>query len=176
MRKVVSWIDDPVITRLVMSDPPDSIERWVSQINIGRSHVDFGAQNPRAILKLAPLHRHKQCPILADFSTTIRAVFARLSQRTAIFAGLLCTQITDIRLALIDEMQRPVVKLSKVIRCEPDVTAPLISQPLYIGLNRIDEDLAFLLRIGVIKPKVARTTVLLGQTKVYRDGLRMTDV
>ena len=55
-------------------------------------------------------------------------------------------------------------------------TIPVETQPLDVGHDRIDVFLAFFARIGVVKPKIAFSTVPLRQSKVQADTFRMPDM
>ena len=53
---------------------------------------------------------------------------------------------------------------------------PLVTEPLHILSNGIDKNLALLLRIGVVKAKIADTTKLLCQTKIHGNRLGVTNM
>src|SRR5262249_4493590 len=53
MRKVVHRVDAPLATSMVVFCMADSVENGVSHPDVGRSHVNFGAQGAGAVRKFA---------------------------------------------------------------------------------------------------------------------------
>ena len=62
-------------------------------LKFGRSHVDLRAQNPRSVGELPGPHALEQIQVLFDGAVAVRAVFARLGQRAAVFANLVCRKV-----------------------------------------------------------------------------------
>src|SRR5215813_1592170 len=54
--------------------------------------------------------------------------------------------------------------------------APIEAQPVDVALDRVDELLLFLGRIGVVEAQMAAPVVFLGEAKVETNRLRMADM
>jgi hypothetical protein len=50
----------------MMSRMPNSIHRRITEVHVGRSHVDFGSQRLLAVFELTFFHSLKQIEILVD--------------------------------------------------------------------------------------------------------------
>ena len=60
----------------------------IAQVEIRRRHIDLGPQRSRAIRKFARPHALEQVQIFFDGAVAIRALLARLGQRSALLAKL----------------------------------------------------------------------------------------
>ena len=56
----------------------DAIHHGIAHVEIGRGHVDFGAEDARAIGKFAGAHAFKEIEIFFDGAIAEGAVFAGL--------------------------------------------------------------------------------------------------
>ena len=106
----------------------------------------------------------------------MRAVTASLSQTTAVLSGFISGQITNICIALVDKMQRPVIELLKITRGIAHISVPLIPQPAHILLDCVDKNLTFLFGVGVIKTQVTFSTKLFRQLKIHCYRFCMTQM
>ena len=111
-----------------------------------------------------------------DRAVAIRAVLARLVQRAAMRAHFLGRQIADIRLAVLDELNRPIVELLEIIRRVEQPVFPIAAEPADVVDDRIDVLLLFLRRVRVVEPQVELAAVLLREPEVQADALGMADV
>jgi hypothetical protein len=66
----------------------DAVDGRVAQVDVGRGHVDLGAQDVGAVGELAGLHALEQIQVLGDAAVAVGAVLARLGQRAAVGAHL----------------------------------------------------------------------------------------
>src|SRR5690606_9120463 len=85
-------------------------------------------------------------------------------------------EIANVRLAGLDELDCPLVKLVEVIGGEEHPIFPLGPQPPDVVDNRIDVFLLLLRRVGVVEPKIELAPVLLRQPGVQANALGMPDV
>ncbi len=176
MGEVIVGIDAPLVTGLVVMGMANAVQDRIAQVHVGRRHVDLGAQHACAVGELAGFHACEQVEALIGGTLAERAVLARLGEVAAVFARLLGGQIADIRLAGLDQLDGPVVQLVKVLRGIALFTGPLETQPLDVGLDRIDVLLVFLGRVGVVEAQVAGATEFLSQAEVHADRLGVADV
>ena len=119
--------------------------------------------------------RSKQIQILFHRAIAIRAVFARLGQRAAILANFLGRQIVDVSLAILDQLDRPLVELIEIIRSVEE-PVPVEAEPLHVGLDRVDVLGLFLLGIGVVEAQIRVSAEFVGQSEVEADRLGVADV
>ena len=78
---VVHRIDAPFVTGPVMGGVQDAVHDRVSQIQIGRGHVDLGPQRFLAIRELTAFHPGKEIQILCHGAIAKRAVESSRRQR-----------------------------------------------------------------------------------------------
>ena len=109
VRVVVHRVDAPLVAGAVMVGVQDAVHHRVAHVEVGRRHVDLGAQGARAIGKFAGLHAREQIEILFHGAIAVGAFLAGLGERAAVLAHLLGGQIADVRLALLDQLHGPLV-------------------------------------------------------------------
>ena len=80
----------------------DAIHHGIAHVQVRRRHVDFGAENARAILKFAFAHALEQVEIFLCTAVAIGAFFAGLGERSAVFANFVGAQVVNVGLAVID--------------------------------------------------------------------------
>ncbi len=86
VREVVHRVDAPLVAGAVMLGVQDAVHHRIAHVEVGRRHVDLGAQGARAIGKLAGLHAREQIEILFDAAVAVGALLAGLGERAAILA------------------------------------------------------------------------------------------
>ena len=96
VRKVISGVDWPLVTRLMMRRVSDAIEDGIAQIHIAGRHVDLGAQHTLSVGKIAVAHLYEQLAIFFNRSITIRTILTRLGQCPSVRSCLLGRQITHV--------------------------------------------------------------------------------
>ncbi len=175
MGVVVHRINAPLVAGAVMRSVQDAVHHRVAHVQVGRSHVDLGAQNTRAVGKFARLHALEQVQILFDRTIAIRAVFARLGQRAAVFADLVRGEIVDVGLAVLDQLDRPLVELIEVVGGVVEAI-PVKAQPLHVLHDGVDVLGLLLRRIGVVEAQVGMAVEFVGEAEVQTDRLRVADV
>ena len=153
----------------------DAVHDRVAQVEVGRGHVDFGAQHAGAIGKLALAHALKQVEILLDAAVAVRTVLAGLGEGAAMLANLLGGEVIDVGLAGLDQLHGPLEELVEVVGGVAE-TIPLEAEPAHVLLDGVHVLLLFLLGIGVVEAQVGEAAELVGQTEVEADGLGVADV
>ncbi len=66
----------PVVHRIVMALVEDAVHHRIAQVEVGRRHVDLGAEHLRAVGKLAGLHSEEELEVFLDRSVAIGALLA----------------------------------------------------------------------------------------------------
>ena len=135
---VVHRIDAPFVAGAVMLCVQNAVHHRVAHVEVGRRHVDFGAQGAGAIGKFAGLHALEQVEILFDGAVAVGAFCAGLGQRAAVFADFLGGEIADVGFAGFDQLHRPFVELAEIIGGVEDPVFPIEAQPADVVHDGID--------------------------------------
>ena len=98
----------------MMSRVANAIQDGVTQIHIARGHIDLGPQHPLTVGEFSSTHALKQIAILLNAPVTEWAIAPRLRQGTPILAGILSRQIAHVGKPLINQVQRPLIKLLEI--------------------------------------------------------------
>ena len=154
----------------------DPVEHWVTQVDVRRSHVDLRAEHAGAVGELAGPHSRKEVEVLVDRAVAPRRVAAGLRQRAAVLADLIGRQVVDVRVAVADQVDGPVVELLEVVRRMVEVLAPVEAEPADIALDRVDVLLLLLDRVRVIEAEVAAAAEIASDAEVEADRLGVADV
>ncbi len=176
VREIVHRVNAPLVAGAMMRRVQDAVHHRIAHVQVGRCHVDLGAQRARAVGKFALAHALEQVEILFHRAIAIRAFLARLGQRATILANFFGTEIVDVRLAGLDQLHRPRVQLVEIIGGVEHAIAPVGAQPACVGDDRVDVLLLFLLGIGVVKAQVGLPAELFCQPEIQADRLRVTDM
>ena len=175
MRVVVHRINAPLISRAVMLGMQNAVHDRIAHINVWRRHIDFRPQHSRPIGKLSGLHALKQIQIFFDRTNAKRTVFPRFSQRAAMLADLFRRKIVDVRLAIFDQLDRPLIQLVEIIRRVKQPIPPE-TEPLHVLHDGVDVLGIFLFRIRVVEAQVGLAAKLVGKSEVEADRLGVSDV
>ena len=175
VREVVHRINAPFAPGTVMVGVQNAIHHRVAQVEIGRRHVDFGAQRARAIGKLAGLHALEQIEILFHRAIAIGALFARLGEGAARLAHFFGAQIANEGFAVADHLQRPFVELAEVVGSVVQAI-PLEPQPAHVLHDGIDVFGLFLARVGIVEAQIGLAAELVGQSEIQADGFGVAQV
>ena len=105
---VVHRIDAPLVAGAVMLGVQDAVHHRIAHVQVGRGHVDLGAQDARAVGEFARPHALEQIEIFFDRAIAIRAVLAGLGQRAAVFADFVGGQVVYVGLARFDQLAPPI--------------------------------------------------------------------
>ena len=113
---IVHRVDAPLVSCPLMFGVEDAVHDRVAHIHVGRGHVDFCSQHTRPVGEFASLHAGEEVKIFFNTPAAEGAVFARLGQAAAELADLVDGLVVDVRFAILDELDRPLVELIKIIR------------------------------------------------------------
>ena len=148
----------------------------IAQVHVGRRHVDLRAQHACTVGELASAHAAEQVEVLLHRTIAIGRVLAGLGQRAALAAHLIGRRVVDIGLAFADQILGPFVELLEIIRRMIQVLAPVEAQPVHVALDRVDELLLLLGRVGVVETQMAAAAVFLRHAEVQADRLGVADM
>ena len=176
VRIVVARIDRPFVAGARMVRMQDPVQHGIAQIDVAGGHVDFRAQDTRAVWKLTGLHAAEQVEILLHRTIAERRLPAGLGQRAAREANLLLRLVVDISEPIPDQSLRPFIETVEIIRGIERLAGPFVAEPAHIGLDGIDVFLLFLGRIGVVEAQIAAASKLLRDAEIERDRLGVADM
>ena len=176
MGKVVHGIYVPFRTRAMVRVFDDTIHDGVSEMHVGRSHVDFGPQHETPLFKFAFVHTLKQVEILFNTTVAIRALDTRLRGSTLLAGNLLRRLFIDIGFSLLNHANGQIPQFGEIVRGIIEAVAPVKTQPVNILHDGVDILDIFLHRIGVVETQVTRSAKFLGNTEVNANSFGMTDV
>ena len=88
VREVVGGIHAPGVTGARMLAVHDPVQHRVAKVDVGRGHVDLGAQDARAVRELPGAHAREEVDALLGRPVAPRAVAAGLGERAAVLADL----------------------------------------------------------------------------------------
>ena len=115
MCEIVERIDAPLRAGLVVIGVADAVKQGVAQPDIGRRHIDLGAERTGAVGEFAGSHPLEEHEVFLNATVTERTVFARLVGRAAVSVGVGRVEIADVGLATLDEFQGAGVEGVKVV-------------------------------------------------------------
>ncbi|OQA15013.1 MAG: hypothetical protein BWY63_03025 [Chloroflexi bacterium ADurb.Bin360] len=176
VRPIVHGVDAPGIARAVMARVQDAVHHGVAQVEVGRAHVNFGAQHPRTIGKFSRAHATEEVKVLLDGAVAIGAILTRFGERAAILANLLGAQIIHVSHALLDEVLSPEVHLFEIVGGEEWFIREFGNQPAHIRHDGFDVFFFFLHRVGVIEAQVEFAAVIARNAGVEADRFAVPDV
>ena len=101
---VVHRVDAPLIAGAMVRGVEDAIHDRIAHVDVGRGHVDLGAQNAAAVGELALLHAGEEVEVFFDGAVAIGAVFSGLRESAAVLANLIGGEVIDVGLAGLDEL------------------------------------------------------------------------
>ncbi len=113
-----------LISGTMMMDVTDTVEDGVAQVDVGRSHVDFGAEDVLAVGKFSGFHSAEQVKIFLDRALAVGAVLASLGQRAAKRADFLGGKAVHICFALLDKVFGTLIKFIEIIGRVVEVRRP----------------------------------------------------
>ena len=164
MGKIIHRIDAPFVPGVMVSHMSHPVNNRVSHIDIRRSHIDLCSEHMAAIRKLPVFHSFKQVQIFLYASVTVRAFLSRLCESSPVFPNLFRAEITDKSFPFLNQLDRGLIHLVKIVGSKIQPVLPVCSQPFYICLDGIYKLCFFLGGIGVIKAKIKLSVILLCQS------------
>ena len=153
----------------------DAVHDGIAHVEVGRGHVDFGAQDAGAVGKLALAHTLKQIEVLLDAAVAVGTVLAGFGEGAAMLANLFGGEVIDVSLAGLDQLHGPLEELIEVVGGIAEAL-PVEAEPAHVLLDGVDVLLLFLLGVGVVEAQVGFAAELVGQAEVEADGLGVADV
>ena len=175
MRPIVHRVNAPLVARARMMRVQDAIKHRIAQIQVAGTHVDLRAQHAFTVFEFTLAHPLKQVEIFLNRAVAIGAFLAGFGQCPAIFADFFLRQVIDIRLAILNQLDRPLIKLSEVVRGEVQFF-PVKAEPAHIVHDRVDVFLFFFGGVGIVKTQIGLAVVIVGDAEIQADRFGMTDM
>ncbi len=174
--EVIHRVYLPFCTCAVMGILYYTIHYRVTEVHIGRCHVDFGTKHIGAFLKLASIHALEKVEILLYRTITIRTVYTGLCRRTLLTGNLLRCLVVDIGLALFYHAYGQIIQLGEIVARVILAVAPVKSKPMNVLSYGVDILDILLCWVGIIKTQIAGSSKFLGYTKVHAYSLGVSNV
>ena len=157
VREVVHRVNAPLIAQMVVGDMTDAIQHRVTEVNIGRGHIDFGPEAPFAVRILARLHITEDFQIALGGSIPRGAGLTGLLRNAAVVLPFFLSQITAICLARLNEIFGNLIHLIEHIRGIVEArlarvtgSRPLKAEPTDIPLNVFGVLVAFFRWVRIV--------------------------
>ena len=168
--KGVHRVDAPGVARVVVRGAANAVDGWVAQVDVGRGHVNLGAQHGCTIGQLAIAHFAKACKVFSGSSRAERAVDAGLRKVATVDAHFFWRLFVHIGVAGFNQGLGGAVHEIEVVAGLVGLVvarlAPAKAQPLHRVDDAVDVFGVFFFGVGVVKAKVAHATVVTRQTEV----------
>ena len=124
VREVVHGVDAPLVAGVVVRGVADAVEHRVAQPDVGRAHVDLGAERAGAVGELAGAHPLEQVEVLLDRAVAVGALLAGPVGRAAHLVHLFGGVVADVGLAPADQLERVLVERLEVVGGVEGLRAP----------------------------------------------------
>ena len=174
--KIVHGVNAPVVAGTVVAGAANPVNDRVTQVKVGRPHIDFRPEYQFAVGKFTGLHPVEQLQVLCHRPLAPGAIAPRLRQGTAVFPDLLGTQAVHVGLALLNQFNGKLEQPCKIIRGKKQPVFPVEPQPADIVLDGLHVFHVLFFRVRVIKAQVAFSPVLRGHAEIQADGPGMADM
>lgn len=136
MGKVVHGVDTPLVAGAVVMHMLDAVDGRITQVEVAGGQVNLGPQRHGTVSKFSVPHPFKQVQTLFNGPVAVGRL-GRMGQITAHFAHLLRGELTDIGLAILDELDGTFVHLLEVLRGKVETIIPRKAQPLDVLLDGV---------------------------------------
>ncbi len=181
MGEGVHRVDAPLVAGVVVLGMTHAVDGGITQIDVGRCHVDLCAQHGSAIGQLAVAHFAKARQVLGHRAAAERAVHAGAREIAAVGLHVVGALLVHIGQALLDQVLGRAVHEVEVVAGEVQVLVtvgflPAEAQPMDGIDDAVHVLLVFLLGIGVVEAQVAGALVVARQAEVQADGLGVAHV
>ena len=153
----------------------DAVDDGVAHVEVARSEVDFGAERHAAVGEFSRSHAGEQVKALLDRTVAVGTFRGRLCI-AAVLAHLLGRQLADIGETLLNQLDREVIHLLKVLGRVEEAVVPVEAQPRDILFDRVDVLDVLLGGVGVVHAQVADAAEFLCGREVDADCLGVSDV
>ncbi|SAJ03160.1 Uncharacterised protein [Enterobacter cloacae] len=113
--EVVHRVDAPLVTGLVVFSELNAVQHRIAHHDERRRHIDFGTQTRFTFFEATGTHFFKQRQVLFHATIAERAVFTRLSQRTAVFTDFVSRQFVDVCQTFVNQFNRIGIQLIEIV-------------------------------------------------------------
>ena len=188
VREGVHGVDAPFVARVVVRGVADAVDGRVAHVDVGRGHVDLGAQHHAAVGVLAGPHFGKARQVLRRAALAPGAVFAggvEVAPVDAHFVRRLLVHVGQARFDQIDggAVHEVEIVAGKVFVRLADAGARrvvgqvmVVAQPANGFADAVHVFLVFLFGVGVVKAQVAHAAVFPRQAEVEPNAFGVPDV
>ena len=168
---------------MVVRNVTDAVDHRIAEMDIGRGHVDLGAQAPLAVGVLAVAHLAEDPEVALGVRIARRRGAARLLGDPTILLPLVLPEIAAVRLPAADEFLGDLVHLVEHVGgvVEAGLAAvafarPLETEPVDVALDVLGVFVRFLGGIGVVEPQMALAAEKRGHSEIDAHRLGVSDM
>ena len=176
MRKVVERVHAPGIAGVVMFGMTDPVDRRVTHMHIGMSHIDLCTQDLAAVGELTVFHPGEEIQVFFYGAVPVGAGLAGGSQVALVFFELIVREFANVCLTLFDQIHSVIIHLPEIVGCVVETVFPVCPQPLHVIENGLDKFRVFLCGVGVVHTQVEFAAVLDCSQVVHIDRFCVTDM
>ena len=123
--EVVHRVDAPLVAGLMMLSELNAVQHRIAHHDERRRHIDLRAQAGLALFEAAAAHFFEQRQVFFHAAVAIRAVLTRRFQGAAIFTNFIRREFINIGQAFVDQLNRILMQLIKVVRRVANVPGPV---------------------------------------------------
>ncbi len=134
MGEIIHGINMPFIAGFVVVSMTYAVKGGVAHDDVRGSHIYFSPQNHLSVGKFPCLHTSEKVEVFLNGAVAVRAFFAGLGKRAAVFADLVGVQFTNIGFAPFDQLFGKFIQPVKIIGSVMDVARPAEAEPFHIFL------------------------------------------
>ena len=143
VREVVHRVAVPGGAGAVVRQVDDAVDDGVAEVDVGRGHIDLGAEAARALGDLAGAHLSEEGQAFLGGAVTPGGGTPGLGGHAAVGLPLLLGELADVGLAAADELLGDGPHLLEAV-AGVEEGVPLVAQPRDVALQLLDEVLGFL--------------------------------
>ena len=155
MCEVIHRVDAPCITGAVMMSMRNPVQNRIAQVDVRRTHIDLGTQNPCSIREFSRTHTAEQIEILfhadahgKDYSCPARSSVPRSSRICSA-----CQIASTNAFPFLNQQLSAVIHFLEIIRGKAKLV-PFKAKPAHILLNGFHILRIFFNRIRIVEAKV----------------------
>ena len=175
MGEVIHRITVPGVARVVVGLIDNAVDDRVAEVDVGRSHVNLGAEAVRTFSEFTSAHATEEIEVFFYATIAIGGETAGFLRDATISLPLLLGEFAHIGLTATNQFLGNLPHGVKHIASVEELV-PLVTQPGDILLQLLHELISFLRRVRIVHTQVALTIEVARHTKVHPHSLRVANV
>ncbi len=132
MCEIIHRVDFPCGAGAMMGSLDDAVHNGITEMHIGRRHVDLCTEHSRTLIKFAIVHADEKIEIFFRCAVTIWTFLSGDSGSAFLLRYLLGCLVVDISFSFFYQSYSEIKKLWKIIGSIILSVTPVKSQPMYV--------------------------------------------